>query len=362
MNRKLLGAVAVASLAAGSIAVPLGGLASGASTSYNWASIPAARMHSELAAVGLGNVNYGVFKGKTVGVAELAPLEPVFRIEKDFNACVIKNGGHIKTVSTGGDPAKGVATITSFEAQHYPIFNDAVDPSTISPQISSAAAHHEPLITMWSGETAKGVGINGSETANAAVLAQYVIDRLHGSGQVAILGSPATQSLRQRDATFRTILQEFPNIHIVTDNTGINVASPTQSAFDATKALLLAHPSVNAIWTDFDEIGAGAAQAVDGQSAAKPFVVSFNGDSVALSKIRKASSSFAATMNNDLQISGDVACAEMAAMLTHKTIPAQNLYMAGSLVTKQNVTKSGYVFGSGPYTVYPGSPSNRWPQ
>jgi ribose transport system substrate-binding protein len=361
MKGKVLGALTVAALAAGSIAVPIGGLTSGASTSYKWASIPSARMHSELAAVGLGNVNYGVFKGKTVGVAELAPLEPVFRIEKDFVSCVNKNGGHIKTVSTLGDPAKGVSTITTFEAQHYPIFNDAVDPSTIAPQIALAGARHEPLITMWSGETAKGVGINGSETANAAVLAQYVIDRLHGSGKVAILGSPATQSLRQRDATFRNILTEFPNIHIVTDNAGINVGSPTTSAFSSTQALLLAHPDVNAIWTDFDEIGAGAAQAVDAQSASHPFVVSFNGDLAALSQIRKPNSSFAATMNNDLQISGDVACAEMAAMLTHKTIPAQNLYMAGSLITKQNVSRSGYMFGTGPYTVYPGNPSQRWP-
>jgi ABC-type sugar transport system substrate-binding protein len=114
------------------------------------------------------------------------------------------------------------------------------------------------------------------------------------------------------------------------------------------------------VWTDFDEIGVGAAQAVQA-AGSHAFVVGFNGDMQALNDIRNPSNPYAATMANDLEVSGDVGCAEMATMLAGGTIPARNIYMQSALVTKDNVSKAGYVFGSGPFTLYTGPAAARWP-
>lgn len=341
-----------------------GNTSSGVGTqSYSWSSLPASQLHKELAAIGLDNVNYGVYKGKTVGVAELAPIEPVTRIEADFNKCVSDNGGTVRIVDTGGDPQKGIAAIQNFQQQKVAaIFNNALDPSTIKPELTTANKERLPVVTMWSGTTAQSVGINGLEGQSAAQLAQYVIDKLHGTGNVVMLGSTATQSLRQRDAGFLNAIKEYPGIKVVA-NQSVDVASPTENANSAMKAILQGNPNVDAVWTDFDEIGAGAAQAIDQTTTqgTKPFVVSFNGDTVALKDIRDPNSSFAATMSNDLQVSGDVACAEIADMLAKKTIPAQNIYMESPLVTKENVPATGYAFGSGPFVLYAGPAAQRWP-
>lgn len=335
--------------------------ASSPTASYSWSSVPPAQTQAELAQVGLGNAPYSEYKGKTVGVVELAPIEPVQRIEADFIKCVQANGGTVKTVPTGGDPAKGVATVQNFlQEKVAAIWNDALDPSTISPEIATANRQRIPLVTAWSGESADSVGINGLEGQNASRLGQYLIDRLGGSGTVVMLTSTATQSLRERDSTFQAIAKQFPGIKIVADQS-VNVASPTEDAANALKAILQAHPNVDAVWTDFDEIGVGAAQAIQA-AGSHAFVVSFNGDSGALKDIRIPSNPFAATISNDLEFTGDVGCAEIATMLAGGEPPARNIYMDSPLVTKSNVTPSGYQHGTGPFLLYVDPASQRWPR
>lgn len=333
--------------------------ASAPSASYSWSSVSPTQTQAELANVGLGNAPYSEFKGKTVGVVELAPIEPVQRIEADFIKCVQANGGTVKTVPTGGDPAKGVSTVQNFLQENVAaIWNDALDPSTIAPEIATANQQRIPLVTAWSGESANSIGINGLEGQNAARLGQYLIDRLGGSGTVVMLTSTATQSLRERDSTFQAIAKQFPGIKIVADQ-AVNVASPTEDAANALKAILQAHPNVDAVWTDFDEIGLGAAQAIQA-AGSHAFVVGFNGDSGALSDIRNPTNPFAATISNDLEFSGDVGCAEIATMLSGGEPPARNIYMDSPLVTKSNVTPSGYQHGTGPFLLYVEPAGQRW--
>jgi ABC-type sugar transport system substrate-binding protein len=336
---------------------------SSAAPSYSWSSISPARTQSELSSIGLGQVNYGIFKGKSVGVVELAPIEPVTRIETDFDKCVTANGGTIKLVDTGGDPTKGVATVQNFLQEKVAgIWNDALDPTTIVPEITTANRTRVPLITAWSGASATSVGVNGLEMQSAARLAQYVIDRLGGTGQVVMLGSTATQSLRERDAAFTAVAKQYPGIKIVADQS-VNVASPTEDANSALKAILQANPNIGAVWTDFDEIGVGAAQALQA-AGSKAFVVGFNGDKQALADIRNPSNPYAATMANDLEVSGDVGCAEMATMLAGGEPPARNIYMDSPIVTKANIGSDGpgYVHGTGPFLIYTEPLAQRWPK
>lgn len=328
--------------------------------SYSWSSLSPADTQAELDNVGLGNVDYSVFKGKKIGVAELAPIEPVTRIDADFNKCIKANGGTETVVDVGGDPTKSTSTVQTFiQSKVAAIYNDALDPGLIGPQISNANKAHIPIITAWSGETPNSVGINGLEFQSAARLAQYMLDRIGGAGDIAMVESTATASLRARDAALVAILKAYPNVHVVS-TVQADVNSPTESGNSVTKSVLQAHSDVKAIWTDFDGIGEGAAQAVKA-AGSKAFVVSFNGDSAALDLLREPTNPFAATMANDLEVTGDVACAEIANMLNGNAPPAQNIYMDSPLVTKDNVPAKGFVHGTGPFLLYTGPAANRWP-
>ncbi|MEY2431357.1 MAG: ribose transport system substrate-binding protein [Acidimicrobiaceae bacterium] len=330
--------------------------------SYSWSSITPAALQTQLSNVGLGNADYSVYKGKTVGIAELAPIEPVTRIDSDLKKCVKANGGNVTAVDVGGDPTKSKSTMQNFVQQKVAaIYNDALDPLLIDSEIKAANAARIPTITAWSGETAHNVGINGLEFQSAARLAQFMIDRLHGKGTIAMVVSTATASLRARDNALVGILKEWPNIKVVS-TVSADVSSPTESGNKVVKGVLAAHPNIDAIWTDFDGIGQGAAQAVKSTSGAHAFVVSFNGDSAALDLIRQPSNPFAATMANDLELTGDVACAEIAMMLSGQNPPAQQIYLDSPIVTKENVPATGFVHGAGPFLLFTGAADQRWPK
>lgn len=339
-----------------------GGAAGAPTASYSWSSIAPATLQQQLSSIGLGNVDYSVFKGKTVGIAELAPIEPVTRIDSDLKKCVKANGGNVTAVDVGGDPTKSKSTMQNFIQQKVAaIYNDALDPVLVDAEIKAANAARIPTITAWSGETANSVGINGLEFQSAGRLAQYMIDRLKGKGTIAMVVSTATSSLRARDNALTAILKEWPNIKVVT-TVSADVSSPTESGNKVVKGVLAAHPDVDAIWTDFDGIGEGAAQAVKSTPGAHAFVVSFNGDSAALDLIRRSDSPFAATMANDLELTGDVACAEFATMLAGKNPPARQIYLDSPIVTKENVPASGFVHGAGPFLLFTGAADQRWPK
>ena len=334
----------------------------GPTASYSWSSIAPAALQTQLASIGLGSADYSVYKGKTVGIAELAPIEPVTRIDSDLKKCITTNGGKVSAVDVGGDPTKSKSTMQNFIQQKVAaIYNDALDPILIDAEIKAANAARIPTITAWSGETANSVGINGLEFQSAARLAQYMIDRLHGKGTIAMVVSTATSSLRARDNALVGILKEWPNIKVVTTVTA-DVNSPTESGNKVVKGVLAAHPDIDAIWTDFDGIGEGAASAVKSTSGAHAFVVSFNGDSAALDLIRQPSNPFAATMANDLELTGDVACAEIATMLAGGNPPAQQIYLDSPIVTKENIPASGFVHGAGPFLLFTGTADQRWPK
>lgn len=338
------------------------GASGGPTASYSWSSIAPAALKTQLSSVGLGNADYSVYKGKTVGIAELAPIEPVTRIDSDLKKCVKANGGNVTAVDVGGDPTKSKSTMQNFVQQKVAaIYNDALDPILIDAEIKAANAARIPTITAWSGETANSVGINGLEFQSAGRLAQYMIDRLHGKGTIAMVVSTATASLRARDNALVGILKEWPNIKVVT-TVSADVSSPTESGNKVVKGVLAAHPNIDAIWTDFDGIGEGAAQAVKSTSGAHAFVVSFNGDSAALDLIRQQDNPFAATMANDLELTGDVACAEIAMMLAGQNPPAQQIYLDSPIVTKTNVPATGFVHGAGPFLLFTGAADQRWPK
>lgn len=330
--------------------------------SYSWSSISAGALQTQLNNVGLGSADYSVYKGKTVGIAELAPIEPVTRIDSDLKKCVKTNGGSVTAVDVGGDPTKSKSAMQNFVQQKVAaIYNDALDPILIDAEIKAANAARIPTITAWSGETANNVGINGLEFQSAARLAQFMIDRLHGKGTIAMVVSTATSSLRARDNALVGILKEWPNIKVVS-TVSADVSSPTESGNKVVKGVLAAHPDIDAIWTDFDGIGEGAAQAVKSTSGAHAFVVSFNGDSAALDLIRKPNNPFAATMANDLELTGDVACAEIAMMLSGQNPPAQQIYLDSPIVTKEKVPATGFVHGAGPFLLFTGAADQRWPK
>jgi ribose transport system substrate-binding protein len=317
-------------------------------------AVMAAGTASAGALPGLANVNYSALKGKTIGIIELAPIEPVFRIDKMLISCVKKYGGKTIVAATGGDPAKAAAAADSFNQQGVAgIYNNANSAPALKKQIADANKAKRPFITAWSDQAPGTITIRGLEHQSTARVAQYMIDRLHGQGKILILAADVNQALRQRHAGLLAQLKEFPGIKVVQDYK-VDVANAVADAQKATETALQANPDIDAVYGVFDGPSIGAAKAVDAAKS-KAFVVGFNGDAEALDMMRNPKSSFAATAANDLEGTGLIACAIFAKMFAGGNAPADTIYQDSPLVTKVTVPKTGFAKSPGAFVLYDGS-------
>jgi ABC-type sugar transport system substrate-binding protein len=306
------------------------------------------------------SADLGVFAGTNIGIVSLLPgLEPVDRIAAGVVECVEGNGGSVQIFDAQG----GVQAVQAFEQANaagvdaiYNVAND-VAVGTLDAGLAEAAAAGRPVVTGWGGQHPDTIAITGLEFQSAARVGQYVIDRIAAAnggvaeGKVLVANARVTPSLRQRADAFIAMVgegTEFPLIEVV--EIEIDISNPIADTQSKVESAILADPGIAAVFTSFDTIGLGAAQAVDSSGGAQ-FVVSFNGDSEALDLLR-SDSSFVATAANDLEGTADIACQALAMLLAGDSPPASTFWMDSPLVTKNNVPASGFATGPGAFVLY----------
>lgn len=92
------------------------------------------------------------------------------------------------------------------------------------------------------------------------IAAQYLIDRLNGSGKVAVLeGIPGHETGDQRLNGFRSIVERHPGVEIVASQTA---NWERAQGFTVFQNILQAYPDVNALFACNDMMALGAAEAI----------------------------------------------------------------------------------------------------
>ncbi|WP_052702916.1 sugar ABC transporter substrate-binding protein [Paenibacillus beijingensis] len=140
----------------------------------------------------------------------------------------------------------------------------ATDGTGVAPVVDLAANKGIAVVGLSSPpDTDKLVSSVGTDNYRMGkLLAQGIGAKLNGTGQVAMMAGPAGQvwATKRAQGFEETIAGEFPGIKIVsTDHTGDN----RNAALNLMQDWLQRFPDLKAVYTATDDIGAGAADAIE---------------------------------------------------------------------------------------------------
>jgi len=198
---------------------------------------------------------------------------PFFVTLKDGAAAKAKELGYdLIVLDSQNDPAKELSNVEDVLHQNVKlVLLNPCDSDAAKASVQAANAKNVPVITLDRAANGGDVvsHIASDNVAGGGMAAKLVIDKLGGKGNVIELqGVPGTSAARDRGKGFDEAVAKVPGIKIVAEQT---------ANFDRTQGLnvmenlLQAHPDVQAVFAQNDEMALGAVKAI--QAAGKKIVV-----------------------------------------------------------------------------------------
>lgn len=244
---------------------------------------PTASSTPESAAPGTSaSASTGTGGAVSIGIALSTLNNPYFVTLTDAAKAETQAKGATLTSADGqNDLAKQTSEIEDFISKKVDcIIVNPVDSSGIAPAVTEANTAKIPVIAVDRGVTgATTAGFIASDNVQAGKLAATALMKaLNGSGKIAVLtGVPGASATNDRTTGFQ---------QAQTDNPGITVVSNQTAQFDRATALtvteniLQAHPDIQGVFAENDEMALGAIQALTAANkAGKVFVTSIDGTS-----------------------------------------------------------------------------------
>ncbi|MFJ7771581.1 substrate-binding domain-containing protein [Streptomyces sp. NPDC097107] len=167
------------------------------------------------------------------------------------------------------------------------IIVNPVDSDAASPSVRSANKDGIPVIAVDRGvNDAKTAALVASDNVEGGELgAKALAEKLGGEGTIVVLqGQAGTSASRERGAGFAAGLKEYP---------GIEVVAKQPADFDRTKGLdvmtnlLQAHPGIDGVFAENDEMALGAIKALGSKAGKSVQVVGFDGTPDGLKAVRE---------------------------------------------------------------------------
>ena len=178
------------------------------------------------------------------------------------------------------DQAKETAAIEDFIAKKVDaILLNPVDSNGAVPVVKEANVANIPVIVVdrnvgTGAQIAAFIASDNVEAGKLASTALFVA--LHGSGKVVLLsGVPGNGATNDRTQGFQEALASYPGISVVASQTA---QFDRATALTVMENILQAHPDVQGVFAENDEMALGAIQAIKGLSkGAKVLVSSIDG-------------------------------------------------------------------------------------
>jgi ribose transport system substrate-binding protein len=184
-----------------------------------------------------------------------------------FKEYAAGKGWDVNVVDTAGDVAALVSRMQDVALQDVDAIVINVDPTQISAGLQAAAEAGIPVFGMDSGTDPLLVtNVTSNGYAMAAETATYVVDRLHGEGNVVMFIYEPYPPVQKRGVVAEAIFNNTPDIKIIDKITPSFDAGPLEGARNAMEAVLLANPepgSISAVWAAWDDPALGALQAIE---------------------------------------------------------------------------------------------------
>ena len=216
----------------------------------------------------------------TIGIALSTLNNPYFVTLNDAaKAEAQAKGATIAAADGQNDLAKQTSEVEDFISKKVScIIVNPVDSSGIAPAVTEANAANIPVIAVDRGVTgATTAGFIASDNVQAGKLAaDALLKALNGSGKIAVLtGVPGASATNDRTKGFQESLAANSGVTVVANQTA---QFDRATALSVTENILQAHPDIQGIFAENDEMALGAIQALTAAGkAGKVFVTSIDG-------------------------------------------------------------------------------------
>jgi ribose transport system substrate-binding protein len=288
-------------------------------------STPAAA-GSSVAASGGGN--------QTIGLALSTQNNPFFvELKNGAQKAASDAGLNLTVVDAQDDPAKQISSVEDLiQKKVAVILLNPTDSSALAGAVQEANRAHIPVITL-------DRSVNGGEVvthiasdnvAGGTAAAKFLAKALDNKGNVIELqGVPGTSAARDRGQGFDDEIK----------NSGLKVIAQQPANFDraqglsVTENLLQAHPDVQAIFAQNDEMALGAVRALEGAKKTGVLVVGFDGTPDGIQAVKDGK--MAATVAQQPQMIGQLGVQSAQSVIKGQQVEAK-IAVPLKLVTKDN--------------------------
>jgi ABC-type sugar transport system substrate-binding protein len=193
---------------------------------------------------------------ETIGLVDIVGASSADQaLEQSVKQAAQLLGWSYKSVDAQGDPAKMNGGVLSFVNQHVnAIVTIAIQPQAARQGLAAAKAAGIPTIQIGGTLPPSDLytaSYEQNEGAMTDLAAQYMVDRMHFTGDVGFFTNNAVYGFKARQAAFDAVLSLYPGIHIVATHE-LDLTNLGPDAQSATVAMLQAHPSIKAIWVMAD--------------------------------------------------------------------------------------------------------------
>jgi ribose transport system substrate-binding protein len=284
----------------------------------------------------------------TIGVILWAPIESVETVKDEISAAGDRHGWNFEFAQANGSPDAGrSAAQTLIQKNVDAIVNLAVDNKALAGPIRQAQSKGIPFVSQFVGPTDGVVDISPSTAVDTETITDFVVKRMGGKGKIAVINSNAIPVLANREELFKQYLEDkAPDVEIVEDYELQFEPSAIIDARNATDAFLSEHDDLDAIWTSFDDPGAGAALAVDNAGrAGDVFVTGYDGDSVFVKKMGADKAAQATIRHNYRGLSEETLWA-VNELMKGNYVP-RGIWFADPLLTPDQVGQIDELVGDG---------------
>lgn len=289
----------------------------------------------------LGTFNVGQVYAKDLEVAvAFCTLNIPFFVEMENGVREAAKEAQVRLVVTNAEDsaAKQLSQVEDLITRKPDLLLLApVDSDVLVSAVEAAHKANIPVITIDrtvnSDKVLTFIGVD--DVAGGRAAGEYVVERLNGKGNVIMLeGVMGSSAQRDRAQGFEEVISQYEGIKMLAKQTanfnrveGMNV----------TENLLQAHPDVDAIFAQNDEMALGALRAIEAaQKQGKIIVVGFDADPEAKDAVRLGEMD--ATVEGSPYKLGLMGIEAALKYLNGETLPEQIL-LPLELVTQESLTK-----------------------
>ena len=271
-----------------------------------------------------------------VGLSVSTLNNPFFvQLKEGAQAEAKKEGVSLTVTDAQNDASQQANQIENFTSQNVKsIIINPVDSDAAGPSVKAANNANIPVVAAdrTVNDASVAATVASDNVAGGKLAAKAIAEQLGGKGTILVLqGTSGTSAANERGKGFTEGLKAYPGIKIVASQPA---DFDRTKGLDVTTNLLQAHPDVNGIFAQNDEMALGAIKALGSKAGKSVKVVGFDGTPDGLTAV-KAGTLYASVAQQpkllgELAVQNAVKAAKGEKVDTTVKVPVK-------VVTKENV-------------------------